>query len=208
MITPTFDQPMLSLSPHSIDRIHNVDDLGAMWTVFTKCKAHLENGERLENMSWRLWYHEKQLLLYQSEQQKQQQQRKSQQKQQEEQEFDDYFSYIPPSSMNTMKTTKTINNNDNDNNRPSLETCSSSSSSTSSSSNNSSSASSTYTVTTVSSHTSFSFKRFISLLSPAQDVWSHQPATLSAPTNTVTAESHDRHIDTNQQAPAELYYQL
>lgn len=27
--------------------------------VFTKCKAHLENGRRLENMSWRLWYHEK-----------------------------------------------------------------------------------------------------------------------------------------------------
>lgn len=26
--------------------------------VFTKCKAHLENGRRLENMSWRLWYHE------------------------------------------------------------------------------------------------------------------------------------------------------
>ncbi|KAI8145217.1 hypothetical protein BJV82DRAFT_655905 [Fennellomyces sp. T-0311] len=139
-MTHIFEQPMLSLSPQSIDRIHDVDDLGAMWNVFTKCKAHLENGQRLENMSWRLWYHEKQ-------------------QQSQRQQFDDYFSYIPTT--------------------PSLQTCSSSASS-------------------VSSHTSSSIKRFISLLSPGQDVWSHQPPT--APT---TVESHDRQTDTNQQASAE-----
>lgn len=26
--------------------------------VFTKCKDNLENGRRLENLSWRLWYRE------------------------------------------------------------------------------------------------------------------------------------------------------
>lgn len=29
-----------------------------MCTVFTKCKDNLENGRRLENLSWRLWYRE------------------------------------------------------------------------------------------------------------------------------------------------------
>ena len=32
MMTPTFEQPMLSLAPQSIDKIHDIDDLGAMWT--------------------------------------------------------------------------------------------------------------------------------------------------------------------------------
>ncbi|KAI7883348.1 DUF1752-domain-containing protein [Lichtheimia hyalospora FSU 10163] len=49
---------MLSLSAHHIHNV-DIDDLKTMWAVFTKCKAHLENGRRLENMSWRLWYHEK-----------------------------------------------------------------------------------------------------------------------------------------------------
>ena len=32
MMTPTFEQPMLSLSPQSIDKIHDIDYLGALWT--------------------------------------------------------------------------------------------------------------------------------------------------------------------------------
>ncbi|KAI9317733.1 hypothetical protein BX666DRAFT_1666496 [Dichotomocladium elegans] len=87
-MTHIFEQPMLSLSPQSIYRIPDVDidDLSVMWNVFTKCKAHLENGQRLENMSWRLWYHERQQSI-QQQQQQQQQQHKA-----------DYFSYIPAHS--------------------------------------------------------------------------------------------------------------
>ncbi|KAI8388066.1 uncharacterized protein BYT42DRAFT_611144 [Radiomyces spectabilis] len=33
-------------------------DFSTLWTVFSKCKSHLENGLRLENMSWRMWFHE------------------------------------------------------------------------------------------------------------------------------------------------------
>lgn len=40
-----------------IDTI-DVDNLCGMWAVFTKCKASIEHGSRLENMSWRLWYRE------------------------------------------------------------------------------------------------------------------------------------------------------
>lgn len=32
-----------------------------MFVVFSKCKDNLENGRRLENMSWRLWYRESSL---------------------------------------------------------------------------------------------------------------------------------------------------
>jgi hypothetical protein len=31
-------------------------EMRQMWTVFTKCKDSLENGRRLENMVWRLWF--------------------------------------------------------------------------------------------------------------------------------------------------------
>ncbi|KAI5814152.1 hypothetical protein BZA77DRAFT_319711 [Pyronema omphalodes] len=36
----------------------NVDNLFSMWTIFSKCAESLENGRRLENLSWRLWNRE------------------------------------------------------------------------------------------------------------------------------------------------------
>ncbi|KAI9311680.1 hypothetical protein BX666DRAFT_1881548 [Dichotomocladium elegans] len=52
--------PVVSLSVPNIHKLNAItsDDLSCMWTVFTKCKDNLENGRRLENMSWRLWYRE------------------------------------------------------------------------------------------------------------------------------------------------------
>ncbi|KAJ1922300.1 hypothetical protein H4219_000162 [Mycoemilia scoparia] len=41
-------------SPFS--KIDDVDDLSSIWRVCTKVKDSLENGERLENLSWRLWH--------------------------------------------------------------------------------------------------------------------------------------------------------
>ncbi|KAH9012357.1 hypothetical protein EDB85DRAFT_2038652, partial [Lactarius pseudohatsudake] len=34
------------------------DAISGLWTVFTKCKESLQDGPRLENISWRLWYRE------------------------------------------------------------------------------------------------------------------------------------------------------
>lgn len=59
----TLDLPVLSLAIPNIHKLNdiNTDDLSCMWTVFSKCKDNLENGRRLENMSWRLWYRESSL---------------------------------------------------------------------------------------------------------------------------------------------------
>ncbi|KAI7877082.1 uncharacterized protein EV154DRAFT_62809 [Mucor mucedo] len=59
----TLDLPVLSLDIPNIQKLNtiNADDLSCMWTVFSKCKDSLENGRRLENMSWRLWYRESSL---------------------------------------------------------------------------------------------------------------------------------------------------
>ncbi|KAI8384793.1 uncharacterized protein BYT42DRAFT_563684 [Radiomyces spectabilis] len=39
----------------SLNRL-DFDDLNSLWFVFSKCREHLKNGYRLENLSWRLWY--------------------------------------------------------------------------------------------------------------------------------------------------------
>ncbi|KAI9894493.1 MAG: hypothetical protein M1814_003251 [Vezdaea aestivalis] len=36
----------------------NVEDLFGIWTVFNKCAESMEDGRRLENLSWRLWNRE------------------------------------------------------------------------------------------------------------------------------------------------------
>lgn len=56
-------EPVLSLAIANINKIDTVDcdRLSSLWTVFTKCAENLENGRRLENLSWRLWYRECQL---------------------------------------------------------------------------------------------------------------------------------------------------
>ncbi|KAL4249323.1 Ras-cAMP pathway regulatory protein [Abortiporus biennis] len=53
-----FPSPILSVSPDVIGELDGEDALLGMWTVFTKCKASLKEGRRLENISWRLWYRE------------------------------------------------------------------------------------------------------------------------------------------------------
>ncbi|KAI9672974.1 MAG: hypothetical protein M1817_003138 [Caeruleum heppii] len=42
---------------HKIDT-RNVENLFGMWTVFSKCAESMEEGRRLENLSWRLWNRE------------------------------------------------------------------------------------------------------------------------------------------------------
>ncbi|KAG2216064.1 hypothetical protein INT45_010633 [Circinella minor] len=56
----SLDVPVVSLAVPNIHKMNEItsDDLSCMWTVFTKCKDNLENGRRLENLSWRLWYRE------------------------------------------------------------------------------------------------------------------------------------------------------
>jgi len=69
----TLPAPLLSLATSCLNGLETVDadNLSCMWTsnfpvfymvsnplVFTKCAQHLENGRRLENISWRLWYQE------------------------------------------------------------------------------------------------------------------------------------------------------
>ncbi|KAG9013062.1 hypothetical protein FRB94_003894 [Tulasnella sp. JGI-2019a] len=49
--------PLLAVEPGSITDVP-AEDLGNVWTVFTKCKENLKDGRRLENLSWRLWYRE------------------------------------------------------------------------------------------------------------------------------------------------------
>ncbi|CUS07010.1 unnamed protein product [Tuber aestivum] len=52
--------PMLSLDINHIAKVdpRNVDNLFSMWTIFSKCAESLENGRRLENLSWRVWNRE------------------------------------------------------------------------------------------------------------------------------------------------------
>ncbi|KAI8646518.1 hypothetical protein BD408DRAFT_439919 [Parasitella parasitica] len=35
---------------------NNLDQLSCLWAVFTKYKRNIQDGFRLENLSWRLWY--------------------------------------------------------------------------------------------------------------------------------------------------------
>lgn len=42
---------------HKVDT-RNVENLFSMWTVFSRCAGSLEEGRRLENLSWRLWNRE------------------------------------------------------------------------------------------------------------------------------------------------------
>ncbi|KAI9357866.1 hypothetical protein BD770DRAFT_388539 [Pilaira anomala] len=34
----------------------DTNDINSMWTAFSKCKSYIHHGQRLEYMSWRLWY--------------------------------------------------------------------------------------------------------------------------------------------------------
>lgn len=70
-----FPSPVLSLAADTIKDLDGGDALSRLWTsmfsisisffsfshshsVFTKCKESLQDGRRLENISWRLWHRE------------------------------------------------------------------------------------------------------------------------------------------------------
>ncbi|KAH6679618.1 hypothetical protein B0J14DRAFT_686809 [Halenospora varia] len=54
------DAPVLTVDVGLINKVdtRNVENLFSMWTVFSRCSASLEEGRRLENLSWRLWNRE------------------------------------------------------------------------------------------------------------------------------------------------------
>ncbi|KAK9495045.1 hypothetical protein V1508DRAFT_240953 [Lipomyces doorenjongii] len=57
---PKLKDPFLSLAVDNISKLDTSDaeNLFSIWTVFSKCAENLENGRRLENLSWRLWNRE------------------------------------------------------------------------------------------------------------------------------------------------------
>ncbi|ETW82470.1 hypothetical protein HETIRDRAFT_244744, partial [Heterobasidion irregulare TC 32-1] len=57
MIT-AFPSSVLSVTADVIKELDGGDALSGLWTLFTKCKESLQDGRRLENISWRLWYRE------------------------------------------------------------------------------------------------------------------------------------------------------
>ncbi|KAF2760322.1 DUF1752-domain-containing protein [Pseudovirgaria hyperparasitica] len=52
--------PIVRVEPDSMRTIDtsNVENLFGLWSVFSKCAGTMEDGKRLENMSWRLWNRE------------------------------------------------------------------------------------------------------------------------------------------------------
>ncbi|KAI8928825.1 hypothetical protein BC831DRAFT_69212 [Entophlyctis helioformis] len=48
-------EPVLTLAIGNLAKLSTIDedDISTIWNVFTKCKDNLENGRRLENISWR-----------------------------------------------------------------------------------------------------------------------------------------------------------
>jgi hypothetical protein len=51
---------VLTVDPNVIHKVdtNNPENLYSMWTVFSKCADSVEQGRRLENLSWRLWNRE------------------------------------------------------------------------------------------------------------------------------------------------------
>ncbi|BDD62858.1 hypothetical protein MPDQ_004760 [Monascus purpureus] len=52
--------PVLTVDPAKIQQVDtaNTQSLHGMWLVFSKCASYIEEGRRLENLSWRLWTRE------------------------------------------------------------------------------------------------------------------------------------------------------
>ncbi|KAI0260468.1 hypothetical protein BC834DRAFT_1044630 [Gloeopeniophorella convolvens] len=57
-MVPNFPSPVLSVAADALKDLDGRDALSGLWTIFTKCKESLQDGRRLENISWRLWYRE------------------------------------------------------------------------------------------------------------------------------------------------------
>ncbi|KAI0022868.1 hypothetical protein F4780DRAFT_141298 [Xylariomycetidae sp. FL0641] len=51
---------VLTVDPNVIHKVdtNNPQNLFSMWTVFSRCAESVEQGRRLENLSWRLWQRE------------------------------------------------------------------------------------------------------------------------------------------------------
>ncbi|KAF4597715.1 hypothetical protein EYR40_008180 [Pleurotus pulmonarius] len=45
--------PLLTIASNVL---REVDSAASLWALFSKCKGSMKDGERLENLSWRLWY--------------------------------------------------------------------------------------------------------------------------------------------------------
>jgi hypothetical protein len=54
------DTPVLTVDANVIHKVDtaNPANLYSMWTVFSRCADSVEQGRRLENLSWRLWQRE------------------------------------------------------------------------------------------------------------------------------------------------------
>ncbi|KAF8912556.1 hypothetical protein CPB85DRAFT_1169591, partial [Mucidula mucida] len=50
--------PVLAVTHDVLRDVDGDDALSSLWFLFTKAKGGLLNGERLENISWRLWHRE------------------------------------------------------------------------------------------------------------------------------------------------------
>ncbi|KAK1235055.1 hypothetical protein PQX77_001720 [Marasmius sp. AFHP31] len=50
--------PVLTVAPDVLRHLEGNTALTSLWYLFTKCKSSVEDGQRLENISWRLWYRE------------------------------------------------------------------------------------------------------------------------------------------------------
>ncbi|KHJ30225.1 putative duf1752-domain-containing protein [Erysiphe necator] len=60
MSSRLLDKPVLRVDAAAIQQVdlRNLESLRRMWTVFTHCASALEEGRRLENLSWRVWTRE------------------------------------------------------------------------------------------------------------------------------------------------------
>lgn len=73
VMVSSFPSPLLSLAADAIQDLDGADAVTGLWTstplplsilflssssppVFTKCKESIQDGRRLENISWRLWH--------------------------------------------------------------------------------------------------------------------------------------------------------
>ncbi|KAH9992205.1 hypothetical protein BJV74DRAFT_951025 [Russula compacta] len=55
-MVPNFPSPVLSLAAEALKDLDGGDAVTGLWSIFTKCKESLQDGRRLENISWRLWH--------------------------------------------------------------------------------------------------------------------------------------------------------
>ncbi|KAK9455250.1 hypothetical protein V1511DRAFT_488114 [Dipodascopsis uninucleata] len=57
---PKLKGPVLSLTVDNLTKLDpsDAENLFSIWTLFSKCAENVENGRRLENLSWRLWNRE------------------------------------------------------------------------------------------------------------------------------------------------------